>query len=100
MAFSKRFPKTIEGSTYPVWEEITLTKEEEKEAERECKEENLSLMRECISDAKKILVESGLNEKFQTNVIRLATALFEKRASHAAFFKESKSKKRFDKSKG
>jgi len=96
MAFSKKFPKTVEGSTYPVWEEITLTKEEEREVEKKCKEENLSLMRECISDAKKILVESGLNEKFQTNVVRLATTLFEKRASHAAFFKESKAKEKFD----
>tara|TARA_Y100000310_G_C20604626_1_gene774858 strand:- start:788 stop:1084 length:297 start_codon:yes stop_codon:yes gene_type:complete len=96
MAFSKRFPKTVEGSTYPIWEEITLTEEEEKEVEQKCREENLSLMKKCISDAKETLAETELNEKFQTNVIRLATSLFEKRASHVAFFKESKCKEKFD----
>ena len=25
MGFSKKFPRTVEGSTYPVWEEIKLT---------------------------------------------------------------------------
>lgn len=34
MAFSKTFPRTLKGSTYPIWEEITLDDKEEKEIDR------------------------------------------------------------------
>ena len=34
MAFSKSFPKTVPGSSYPQWEEVFLTEEEEKEEEK------------------------------------------------------------------
>ena len=88
MAFSKAFPRQIKGSSYSVWEEINLTDEEEKEIEESVRRENIILMRECIEDAKKID-----DSKF----IEIALTLFDKRASHVVFLKESKCKEKFDK---
>ena len=50
MGFSKSFPRTVEGSTYPIWEEIKLTAAEEKEEEAKCRKENTVLIKECIGD--------------------------------------------------
>jgi len=33
MGFSKSFPRTTDKSVYPIWEEISLSKEEETEQE-------------------------------------------------------------------
>ena len=52
-------------------------------------------MKECVSDAKKIFSEQKLKD-YQTDVIRIAVALFEKRASHTVYWKESKAKDKFD----
>jgi len=98
MAFSKSFPKTIEGSSYPQWEEVFLTEEEEREEERKCREENIKLMKECIDDAKKIILEKNMKE-YQTDIINMAISLFEKRASHSVYWKESKAKEKFDEGK-
>ena len=98
MAFSKSFPKTVKGSTYPRWEEVFLTDDEEKLEEAKCREENISLMDECISDAKAIISKQGL-KPFQSDLVRIAISLFEKRASHAVYWKESKAKEKFDKMK-
>jgi len=95
MAFSKSFAKTTEKSVYPKWVEIFLSEEEEKEEERKSREENIKLMKECVSDAKKIFSEQKLKD-YQTDVIRVAVALFEKRASHIVYWKESKAKEKFD----
>ena len=95
MPFSKSFPKTSKTSTYPQWEEITLTAEEEKQVEQKSREENMKLFKECINDAKSILIEKGLNES-DSDVIRVAIALFEKRASHEIYWKENKAKEKFD----
>ncbi|MBU0628125.1 MAG: hypothetical protein KKC75_02970 [Nanoarchaeota archaeon] len=95
MGFSKTFPKTVEGSTYPRWEEIFLTSEEEKDVEQKAKEENIELMKECIDDAKRILEEKGF-KGFKEDMLAVAIPLFEKRASHIAYWKESKCKERFD----
>ena len=62
MPFSKSFPKQSKTSTYPQWEEVTLTDAEEKEAAQKSREENIKLFKECINDAKSILIEKGLNE--------------------------------------
>ncbi len=94
MAFSKRFPKTVEGSVYPKWIEVTLHDGEEKEVEDKAKEENKKLMRECVDDAYSIVKEKGLNE---TDVANIAISLFEKRASHAVYWKEKRTKEKFDK---
>ena len=60
MAFTKAFPKKSDKSVYPQWEEVTLTKEEEKVVEKNCRKENNSIMQECLIDAEKILQEKGL----------------------------------------
>lgn len=95
MAFSKSFPKTTDKSVYPKWEEMYLSDEEEKDIMQKCKEENLSLMKECVEDANKIFSDKNLKD-FQSDVIKVAIALFEKRASHEVFWKESKAKEKFD----
>ncbi len=95
MAFSKSFPRTIEGSNYPKWEEIFLTDEEEKEQENLSRDENIQLMKDCIEDAEKIFADKGL-KNFQSDIISTAIALFEKRASHEVFWKESRAKDKFD----
>ena len=46
-------------------------------------------------DAKAIMQEKGLRD-YQTDLISIATALFEKRASHVIYHKESKAKEKFD----
>jgi hypothetical protein len=87
MVFSKSFPRTVKGSSYPIWEEISLTNEEEKQIEERARSENIEIMKRCIGDAKEI------NEK---NKVKLAKTLFTKLASHVAYFKEEKCKEKFD----
>lgn len=95
MVFSKNFPKTTDKSVYPKWIEVTLSEEEERDAELECREKNIEVFKQCIDDAKEIVQEKKLLES-QVPLIETATALFEKRASHEVFFKEKKAKKKFD----
>ena len=95
MGFSKSFPRTVEGSTYPIWEEIKLTEKEEKEEEAKCRKKNISLMKGCVEDAKEVMKDKTL-KNFQSDLINIAISLFEKRASHAVYWKESKAKKKFD----
>lgn len=95
MVFSKNYAKTSDKSVYPKWIEVSLTKEEEIESERKCREENIKIMNECIEDAKLIVKEQKLFEN-QNHVTRIANALFDKRASHVVFFKENKTKEKFD----
>jgi len=96
MPFSKSFPRTIKGSNYPKWEDIFISEEEEAVEEQKCRLENIRLMKECVEDAKIIFEEKEL-KRYQTDLIRLAIALFEKRASHAVYWKERKAKDKFDK---
>ena len=96
MVFSKSFPRTLKGSTYPIWEEVTISDEEEKIIEEHAKEENVSLMKECIEEAKKIISEKGFKE-YQSDVINIGISLFDKIASHQVYHKENKAKERFDK---
>jgi|TARA_Y100000310_G_C20259999_1_gene613177 hypothetical protein len=95
MVFSKSFPKQSKTSTYPQWEEITLTEEEEKAVEQKSRQENINLFKLCIEDAKSLLIEKGLNES-NSDIINAAIALFEKRASHEIYWKENKAKEKFD----
>ncbi|MAH33191.1 hypothetical protein CL615_02255 [archaeon] len=95
MPFSKSFPRQSKTSTYPQWEEVTLTDAEERLEENKSKTENIKLMKECIDDAKSLMQEKGLKD-YQTDLINLAVALFEKRASHVIYWKESKAKEKFD----
>jgi hypothetical protein len=75
MGFSKAFPRNVGTSNYPVWEEIFLTEEEEKQAEELAKKENAALMEECIDIAAKIMEKKKL-KNFQSDIIRVATSLF------------------------
>ncbi len=95
MGFSKSFPKTIEGSSYPRWEEVLLTDEEEIEVEQKAREENIKIMKECIDDAKRLIEEKGF-KGFKEDILAVAVPLFEKRASHEVYWKENKSKEKFD----
>lgn len=94
MVFSKTFPKTVPGTNYPVWEEVFLTEEEEKQVEDQCKKENFQLLDESLQEAKALAIKTGMNE--DKNIVQMAIALFEKRASHVVFWKESKAKEKFD----
>ena len=95
MSFSKSFPRTLKGSSYPLWEEIFLSEEEEKESELKARSENYNLMKECIDKAKEILKDKELKD-YQSDVIAMAIALFEKTASHSVYHKEEKAKEKFD----
>ncbi len=96
MAFSKSFPRTTDKSVYPVWEEITLSDEEEMEVEQKCREENIIIMKECIDDAKALIEEKGF-KGFKEDILKVAAKLFDKRASHSVYWKENKAKEKFDK---
>ena len=95
MPFSKSFPKQSKTSNYPQWEEVSLTEQEEKAVEQQSQEENIKLFKECIDDAKSNLIEKGLNES-QTDIMKVAISLFEKRSSHEVYWKENKAKEKFD----
>lgn len=96
MPYSKSFARNVKGSSYPKWEEITISGEEEAEQERLARIENIELMKECIDDAKGI-VESRQLQRYQSDMVNIAIALFEKRASHHVYYKEKKAKEKFDK---
>ena len=93
MSFSKSFPRVVKGSNYPIWEEIFLNDDEEKEVEAKAWAENVSLMKECIEEAKKILKDL---EESSKNVVSVAISLFEKRGSHLVYHKEARCKEKFD----
>lgn len=94
MAFSKTFPKNIPGTNFPVWEEVFLTPEEEQQVEEKCKQESFILMDECLREAKALAIKNSVND--EANVVGIATALFDKHASHVIFWKENKAKEKFD----
>lgn len=98
MGFSKRFPKPVEGSVYPKWVEISLSKEEEEKVERHAAEEHVKLFMACIEDAEKIAIERNL-KPYQTDIISIASALFDKRVSHVVYMKERKCREKFEASK-
>jgi hypothetical protein len=95
MPFSKSFPKPSKTSTYPQWEEVTLTDAEEKLEEDKARVENIKLMKECVDDARALMKENNLKD-YQTDLMHVAISLFEKRASHSVYWKESKAKEKFD----
>ena len=95
MAFSKAFPKYVQGSNYPKWEEVYLTEEEETLVEQKARLENVKLFKDCLDDAMNI-VETKKLKHYQTDLISIAIALFEKRSSHNVYWKENKAKEKFD----
>ncbi len=96
MVFSKSYPNNTNNSSNPKWEEIFLTESEEIEQEEKARIDNIFLLKECIDDAKQIFAAKNL-KTFQSDIVRVAIALFEKQASHSIFYKEDKTKKKFQK---
>ncbi|MBS3172563.1 hypothetical protein J4438_03210 [Candidatus Woesearchaeota archaeon] len=95
MTFSKSFPKTDKKTTYPIWEEISLSNEEEKKVENLAEKETISQMKKCISQARQIMKETNLKD-YQSDLINISIALFEKQASHSVYWKEQACKDKFD----
>ena len=95
MSFSKSFPRTEGKSGYPIWEEVPLSDEEEKNIEQNARQVNIALLKECVEDARKIIYDENMRD-YQTDISRMAVALFEKRASHVVFWKEQVCKDKFD----
>ncbi len=76
--------------------DVYLSENEEGAIEAKAREENLRIMAQCIDDAKSILKGKGM-KAYETSIINLSIALFEKRASHEVFWKEEMAKEKFDK---
>lgn len=95
MTFFKTFPRETDKSMYPKWEEIQLTDAEEKEQELIARKENILLLKDCIDDAQEVMNQKNL-KPFQTDMVNIAVALFEKRASHHVYYKEKRAKEIFD----
>jgi hypothetical protein len=94
MVFSKSFPREIDGSSYPRWEEIFLSAQEEREREQVARQENLYLIRQCLADARNVIKDEKLMD-MQSHVLSIALALFKKRATHAVYYKEEECHKKF-----
>jgi hypothetical protein len=95
MAFTKSFPKKIAPNLPPVWEEIALSEQEEKDIENKCKRQNYFLLDECLQASKSLAIKHSINT--DENRTKIAIALFEKLASHSVFFKERAAKEKFEK---
>lgn len=93
MAFSKSFPRKVPGAP-PEWVEITLTNEEEIAIDDAARRINFQILDESLCESKTLAIKHGINS--EQNQTHLAIALFEKRASHAVFHKETKAKQKFD----
>jgi hypothetical protein len=74
MPFSKNFPRKISENAPPVWEEIVLTLDEEREVTEACKREHFQIMDMCLQEAKALAIKNGLNT--DENQIQLALSLF------------------------
>ncbi len=94
MAFSKRFPKDIPTSPYPQWIEVSLNKEEEAQVEQDTRQEHAQVLAQCLADAKQVAKKSDVHTD-PAEVVELAKALFDKRASHLVFHKEEAAKNKF-----
>ncbi|MDP2750113.1 MAG: hypothetical protein Q8O89_04750, partial [Nanoarchaeota archaeon] len=55
----------------------------------------VNLMKECIWDANELMKEKNM-KPFQTDVVAIATTLFEKRGSHNVYWKERKCREKFE----
>lgn len=95
MAFSRSFPKNIEGVSYPKWIDIYLSENEEELIENKTISNNKKLMLKCIDDAKEIIESKNL-KYYQSDIINVAISLFEKLAQHSVHAKERLCKDKFD----
>ena len=95
MGFSRRFPRDVKGSPFPQWIDVSLNDVEETEQELLARKENILLLKECLEDSQAIMKEKSL-KPYQTDLVNLAIALYDKRASHAAYWKEERVKEKFE----
>jgi hypothetical protein len=95
MTFSKSFPRTNGKTNFPIWEEIFLNNSDEREIESKAQCKTNALMKQCIEDARLIMENMNLRD-YQTDLVRMAVSLFEKRASHIVYWKEQACKDLFD----
>lgn len=93
MAFAKNIPRHIDGAKITKWEEVTLSEKEEEAQEAMARDEHNALMKECIRDAITIFTGSDL-KMFQSDMIKVGIALFEKRSSHTVYYKEEKAREK------
>ena len=91
----KTFPKTMMGTTQPIWEEVVLTPKEEFVEEQKARRDYLNVLKICIDDARKIMEEKGMPE-YQADIMNIALTLFRKRASHVVYWKDSRCKEKFE----
>lgn len=96
MVFTKSFPREIEGSSYPRWIEIKLTEFEEREQEEKCRLRNIEIMKECLEDSKRLILDVDGVSEHQADIVDIARTLFEKRAGHEIYWKEEKAKEKFE----
>lgn len=90
MAFRKSYARDEK----PRWQEVLLSDKEELAQEALARDDNMRLMQECINDAQELFSAEEL-KRYQTDIVRVAIALFEKRASHVVFYKEEKAREKF-----
>ncbi len=95
MAFSKRFPKDVPGSRFAEWVDVELTAAEEAKVEADARSEHIREMKSCLADARQIMEDEHLKE-YETNLVRIAAALFEKRSSHTVWHKEEAARLKFE----
>jgi len=95
MAFSKNFPSQKTQGAYTTWVEVKLTEKQERECEHNARNAHVEEFQKCIDDAKEVLLKNGM-KVFDPNIIQVANALFEKRASHTVYYKEERAKDVFD----
>lgn len=95
MVFIKSFPLAVKGTSVPKWIEIALSEREEEDIEKKARIVNGRILQECIVDAQRLVLEQKL-KNYQTDVMHIAIALFEKRASHVIYWKEEKAREKFE----
>ncbi|MCF7861294.1 hypothetical protein K9M79_03525 [Candidatus Woesearchaeota archaeon] len=86
MTYIKSFPRTKDSTTH--WVDIKLDDKEEQKVSAIHRNLNKNLYQQCLKDAAVILEKSEMKE-FQTNIVQIATALFNKRSSHLVYSKDS-----------
>ncbi len=96
MVFFKSFAR--QDGKFTVWEDVTLSLTEEKEVENEAILENVKIMSKCINNAKRLFEREKMDMK-QSDIVNVARALFDKRASHTVYAKERLCREKFEKKK-
>ena len=95
MTYSKRFPKDVATQVHPKWIEVSLTDDEESQVEQDTRRLHAALMKQCVADAKSVAKAAEVHAE-PADIISMAGALFDKRASHVVWHKEERAKQKFD----